>query len=407
MTVKDITVPLLSLESSRLLLEEDGIASITFYRGDLQKVKERMRLLLRQVVTANPWLSGRLVRNKKQKNVQLTYSQEPITDSGIEQLFHSESSLPTIGSEMDYESLYNASRSAVIEKGIKLINKDKILTKISIVPDIHVKNGFALIFSISHIAADGYTYYRIFNSLFSHEPPPVMKVTRNHQAGEAVANAVGRKEYDYLFSAPFIINAIKGAIFGKKAKCYAYYVDLKKISEQKKSVAIGKSDTNYVSTNDLLTAGFTKTIESRLCMSAINVRNRVEGIDESNAGNYEAALLFDDKKSTTATSVRKTLEEGPPYSPTEKKLPGLLEGISCRLGMITNWAGFTGDLTLDACDQTLHMPLHGIKMMPLDCAIIFAPLPGKLAILFFAKSVSELTLVAGCPLAEKVSEKIF
>jgi len=405
---EEISERLLAIESSRLLLEEDGIASITFYRGDLGKATEYFRKRAKQVLAANPWLIGRLVRNKRvDKNVHLVYPQDALSEELFESLFHPNPEELKIGSEMPYQELYRESHTAVIKKGIKSINKPDVVSRITIVPDMDCKqDGFALIFSISHIAADGYTYYKIFNSLFTNNPVEVLQPKRYRQADEKIAEAVGKQEYDYLFSAPFILNAITGGLFGKKAKCYAFYVEPDKVKEAKFKSS-SQSNVGFVSTNDILTSNFIRTIKARLCMTAINLRNRVDSIGSHNAGNYEAALLFDDATSETPEGIRRTLLNGVPFQPTTKRLPSFWEGLTCNIGLVTNWAGFTGNLEIEGCKQRLHMPLHATKLMPFDCAIIFAPTPGKLAVLFFAKKVDAETLVSGCELGDSVSTKIF
>jgi hypothetical protein len=46
-------------------------------------------------------------------------------------------------------------------------------------------------------------------------------------------------------------------------------------------------------------------------------------------------------------------------------------------------------------------------MIPFDCAIIFKPLPDKLAVMYFAKTVSRKEILLKSELGETVSDKIF
>lgn len=170
---REVIVPLLAMESSKSLMEEPGITSITFYRGDLAKVTAYIRTRVKAIVDANPWLAGRLVRDKQHKNMQLVHPQTPVSDDVIGRLFHPNPSQLRIGSEMRYEELSKAAKSAVVKKGSKLINKPDPVTRITILPDANrPEDGFALIFSISHIAADGQTYYHSFKLTFHHRNHP-------------------------------------------------------------------------------------------------------------------------------------------------------------------------------------------------------------------------------------------
>ncbi len=235
---EEVIVPLLAMESSKGLMEEPGVTSITCYRGDLTKATVYIRARVKAIVDANPWLAGRLVRDKQHKNVQLVHPQTPVSDDLIERLFHPNPCKLRIGSEMPYEELSKEATSAVVKKGRKLINRPDLVTRITIVPDTNRREeGFALIFSISHIAVDGQTYYQILNSLSTTGTIQPLRATRNHEASEKVAAAVGKNEHDFSFSVPMILNVMKGLIFAKKAKCFAFYVDPDKVKTAKSQVA--------------------------------------------------------------------------------------------------------------------------------------------------------------------------
>ena len=406
--VKQTSERLLDIESSRLLLEEDGIASITFYQGDLKSAIEKIKQRAARVVEANPWLVGRLIRDKREdKNVQLFFPQNASSKELVDLMFHPSPASIQVGSNMPYKQLYQASESAVIKKGIKSINQTDVVSRLTIVPDRDNEQGFALIFSISHIAADGYTYYKIFNSLFSENPIETLQPKRHLQADKAIRTAVGAKQYDYLFSPSFILNAIKGALFGQKAKCFAYYLDSDKIADVKSKVIKKNSKINFVSTNDIITSSFIRATQARLSMTAINLRSRVDSISPQDAGNYEAALLFDHKVGASPEGIRETILNGPNFEPTIEPLPNFFKGLTCNVCIVTNWAGFTGNLFIQDCEQQLHLPLHATNLMPFDCAIIFEAKPGQLAMLVFAKRIGNDTLKSSCEVGQSVSTKIF
>ena len=49
------------------LLYETGIATITFFRGDIVAASQALRAQFDKVARLNPWLAGRLVRDKASK----------------------------------------------------------------------------------------------------------------------------------------------------------------------------------------------------------------------------------------------------------------------------------------------------------------------------------------------------
>ena len=406
---REVIVPLLMIESSTTLMEEPGVTSITFYRGDMTSATAYIRTRFKEIVDSNPWLAGRLVRDKSNKNVQLVHPQTPVSDDVIDQLFHPDPSRLRIGSEMRYQALSKAASSAVLDKGRKLVNKSGLVTRITIIPDAsHPDDGFALIFSLSHIVADGQTYYQVLNALSVTGDIQSLRAQRNQEASERAVDAVGKKEYNFSFSAPMFLNVIKGMIFNKKAECFAFYVDEVKVKKAKAKVtASSTSGKDFVSTNDILTSSFARAIRARLCMMAINFRNRIQGISDIDAGNYEGFLLFDEETYGSPSSIRKSLRQGPPFRTVKNSLPGFWEASLCRLGQITNWSTFAGDLILDGCEQLLHLPIYDTGMIPFDCAIVFRPMPGKLAVMYFAKTVGREELLSSCELGEPVSIKIF
>lgn len=234
-----------------------------------------------------------------------------------------------------------------------------------------------------------------------------LQVQRNHEASHKVVDAVGRREYEFPLSAPILFNILKGMFFSRKAECFAFYVDPDKVKKAKAEVTSNSTkDIDYVSTNDILTSSFAKTIRARLCMMAINFRNRIKGLVDTDAGNYEGFLLYDEETYGRPGSIRKTLKTGSPFRTTVKPLPGFWESFSCRLGQITNWSTFWDELVIEGCEQQLHLPIYDTGMMPFDAAIVFRPMPGKLAVMYFAKTVGREGLLSGCELGEAVSTKI-
>ncbi|UII31928.1 hypothetical protein LVD17_26935 [Fulvivirga ulvae] len=400
-------IPLLDEESSMIIKGENGITTITFYKGDKGPATDFVRARLKEIVKVNPWLAGRLIKNKKHKNVQLAYPTGTLSDEHIHQILHPHPATIKVGSEMGYEELFKEAKSAIIEKGGQLINKPGVISRLTIVPDMHTENGFALIFSISHMVADGYTYYRIFNQLFTSGPVEQLEVKRKQDAANKVTDVVGQKSFKFFHSAPFVMNMIKGALFGKKTKCYGFYVEPDRITSAKNQVN-GHSGVEYISTNDIISSSFAKVTDSRICIMAVNLRSWVKDISRDDAGNYAGGLLFDNDTSHNPVGIRKAFQAGLPVPAASRPLPKFGEALRCKVSLISSWSDFQESHDLEGCEQVLHLPLYDAKQaFPLDSAVVFRAKPDKLAVMYFAKTVEREDLLSTCEVGETLSEKTF
>jgi hypothetical protein len=266
---------------------------------------------------------------------------------------------------------------------------------------------FALIFSMSHIAGDGYTYYRVLNMLSTSGKISSLNPVRKTHAMAEMMRAMGKDVWRFLRSPTHGLNAFSGMILGKKARAFAYYVDAAKVNRLKAD-AKAEGRVDFISTNDILTAGFSNLAGARIAMMAINFRNKLPGIGDVDAGNYEGVVFFDDKGYSDPVAVRRRLLAGPPYAGLSRPLPGLFEGVSCRLGLITDWARFAEELVFEGCKASLHLPLYDLRLLPYEVAVIFRPKPEKLGILFATRRFGHAQLASGnLPIDGLVSTEIF
>mmetsp|Transcript_43790 Transcript_43790/g.51284 ORF Transcript_43790/g.51284 Transcript_43790/m.51284 type:complete len:209 (-) Transcript_43790:76-702(-) len=199
-------------------------------------------------------------------------------------------------------------------------------------------------------------------------------------------------------------------ICGKKALAKSYFIDMDQINQAKvneaKMAERGGGDF-FVSTNDIVTSTFGNCTSARILLMAINLRNRLPAFQDTDAGNYERALVFCPHDYDTPSKIRKTLQSGPPVflrgGGSGEALPGAVQTMRCRLAMITNWAFpvFT-ELALDGCQQILHVPHLNVSMVPFDLAIIYRPNKGMTAVTYFMRSVDAEGLKSECPIGEEI-----
>jgi hypothetical protein len=77
--------------------------------------------------------------------------------------------------------------------------------------------------------------------------------------------------------------------------------------------------------SNVITSSFSRATKSRLCLSAINLRNRIEGMNNDHAGNYEFVLLLDKEHYNTPEDIRRTLSSKGKFVVNNGVLPGIWE----------------------------------------------------------------------------------
>jgi hypothetical protein len=255
--------PLLETESSVMyFLAEPSITTTTFFKSvDYPKSLEMISKRITLICHANPWLLGRLEKDKtKHKNVLLAFPKIILDQSDVDEILCStDLSLSKISSDTPYEELGETiSKSTVtVKEGYKLVGTGSRVAKFSLIP---VANGqVALFFSITHAVSDGHTYYKIFNMLTEGTEIESLSFTRKHTFIPKMKEAIGEAEMKLLLSPGLMINFVSRMLCGTKAKFHAKMVDQEKVSKAKQSAA-GRckvSEEEFVcSTNDILTSAF-------------------------------------------------------------------------------------------------------------------------------------------------------
>jgi len=286
-----------------------------------------------------------------------------------------------------------------------LNTKDKIC---SLVLSENSNNSFSIIFSVSHSVVDGHTYYQLLNMLSRDKEIVSLSVKRKYETTIQIKNAVGKDTYDYFVGAAHVFNALFGMAVAKRAKVFAYYIDEEKIKKIKKDHNDFKS-CEYISTNDILTSTYGIFTKVRLLLMAINFRGKLKILDNNDAGNYEAVVLYDKKVYSKPSGIRKTLSNGEPYRGLVDKLPSFFEGIRCKMGFITNWATFSEELYFNDCKEKLHLPLnHACGKMPYEFAIIFRAKGNENGVLYYTNRFNEDDFNSSMlPIKSCISKTIF
>lgn len=361
-----------------------GICTVTFCEGDAQKAFAALKLRLRVVVDANPWIAGQL--NAKKMLVYPKTGSEEVVNEML-----SVQRCAKVSRSTEYSELVKATGAdpaLTVQKGATLQKTKARITKLVLVEAAQAGGEFALVFSMSHVAADGHDYYRIFNMIAGTAAVKSMSPKRIAEYESRESEWTGKRDFDWIAGSGGLMKGmLAGYMFGPKSSWCCYYVDQDKVNSRKASAAaLNIPGVQFVSTNDVLTSHFCMAAEARICMMVINMRNKIEvRVTDDDAGCYEGCLLLDPSNYAEAGNIRKCIKAGAPYTRQVPSPP--LPGIcgKCPLAFITSWASFDFELALEGVSrQVLHLPCMAMPDM-MDVAVVFRPVPGKLAVLYLAK----------------------
>jgi hypothetical protein len=398
-----IREPLFGREAS-IYMQHPPICSVTFFQGDVGAAKLFLQSRLTSVLALNPWLGGKLAKGGK--NLELVYPSESVS---INDLFTvMPEPVKNLQMSTEYEDLMKACIPLSIGgnglgNGAKQLKAKCVVSRFVIAPTTSASSdnpGFALVFSLSHAVADGYTYYEILGMLSDDSLASARALNpsrKQEYEAEHLSRLVSPSVLKFGASLTFIKAYLAGMFRKPPARPLAYFIDEGKVKQAKEEHAHAAG--SFISTNDIITSHFMTACSPRLGMMAINYRPRCPILDSNDAGNYEEILLSDFDGYQTPAAVRASLvaDATGAYVGLDKKkrLPGFWE--KCELAFISSWA-ITGtsrpfDLSLGGkTQQLLHLPILFLPMplakCPMDTAIVFRALPNKLALLVFAKKAN-------------------
>lgn len=317
-------------------MELEGISTLTFYDGPAPVAFLQQKL--NEIVTLNPWLDGRLVKSKeKDAKVRVRYPKVPTQHdpnivtamSGIGgaklTLFTPEHVLLT---EDDYKkhNYYDAFRKYCVKKANLSVNKNEPMFQVVVLKISEVK--FGLFVSMSHVFADGHTYYKIYGMLSQSLPaaqtpatatatassasaynePKAMITERKESALEKIDNMISFS-VEFFKSAGFLCNVVGHVFFHKSPtlqKCLAspdYIKTAKEVHSATVAAASGTDATSpaFISTNDILTSAIFRAMKCDVGCMAVNFRGRIEGATDDHAGKKAPCCIL------LSLSLRQTL----------------------------------------------------------------------------------------------------
>lgn len=376
------------------LLEEEGsvmahagaVTTITFFTGPAPVAAVRERL--EAVVAANPWLAGRLVQRKGEKRMRLVFDDAPQHDGLLVVARPGQYKVDGVS----YDAIQKVIKGSRLEVkgGTSAVNKNVAQMKVTVVP---ADSQWALIVSISHTIADGYTYYQIYNQLSSSAEVKALSPARKESFSTDLPGAIGKAESRLYYSVSFFLNCVGTMLFGGSVKSRCRLVDPAKI-EAAKAAAKADGDSEFVSTNDILVSGWAKLTRAQLLEMPINLRRRLPGIDDADAGNYEWVVFYQEEDCARPGQIRKSLVSTPgKYMRCGTEPPRPLRSgyslVRARYALITNWATFAQTLDMPGCEQRLHLPFFNLAEVPCEMAFVFRATAERTGVLMLSRTVRD------------------
>jgi len=398
-------IKLLKFEQ-RDMMRENSITKVCFFEGNGDNVYADVKERLLKMLELNPWLASKLIKEKKE--IMMEFDETKTPNELVDKILIQDPDL-CIDESMEYVQMQKTIEKHVVSTGSKLLKTGDFVFKVTLLSHkINHTSGLAIIFSISHVPADGYTYYKLLNAFFDPTQMTAMNYQRNFEAAGKIEEFIGKANHRFTSSAPMIFNVLKNLIFGKKAQYFSRFVDEEKVGAIKNAYAKDeKSEFPFISTNDVITSSHSKATNSRLCMSAINLRNRIEGMGNEDAGNYEFILLLDKKHSDTPEAIRRVLSSKGQFEANDGVLPGVLEALKSNITLVTNASTFIEDYKLGDLKQILHLPIFNPKSFFCDFAAIYKAKNNRRAIFYFGKRTSTQKYLENSQLGETVSGSLF
>jgi hypothetical protein len=276
-----------------------------------------------------------------------------------------------------------------VKEGGKVVGKNEPLFRVTMIRISSSK--FALFFSLSHVIADGHTYYSLYSMLCATMKPRALIVQRKLDFSQRLEVVMkGNDTYSWFFSIGTTINIIKTLFFAKKPKVLVIDLPASKIALEKEkynsSVLNNNEYPSFISTNDILTSWYFKLSQCDVGIMAMNFRHRFPELTDDHAGNYEALIGFQPADFMSPYLIRQSLSLYHRIN-HEIALPSLWNSIYSKVALISNWTTFYHQIQIPQTHHIAHFPYFlNEKSGFADASVIFSPRAKELQFLSITRS---------------------
>lgn len=351
--------------SPRNLMLVPPVCTATLYRGviPVKYLKRRVR----EIVGANPWLSGRLRKGFERPFLAIpkTLTEDHFMECEPAMSIHPGTSF--------FDVVKHVQRiAAVLKNGLACLNRNESLFRVAAIPA--EPQHFLLVVSLNHTIGDGFTFYKLSGMLDPAASVVSMDPLRQVGFSRLAAERIGPNHFNWLTTCPTLVGLLRSFCLWHPEEPEVRYVDQDYISKLKL-----ESDTK-VSTNDILTSHLLQKSGFGYGYMSINLRNRGLGANESNAGNYVHRIHLAPERFHRPEGVRKSLAGPETLAP-----PGWWESMTLRHGLVSNWSHFFQEVSLPGSQHVAHMPVLPYPHPGFGLILIFKPSQNTLAVYYMIR----------------------
>ncbi|KAH9125956.1 hypothetical protein LEN26_000575 [Aphanomyces euteiches] len=372
------SVRLLSMEWMPMLAP--AISTVTFYANVTENTavdchattKALLQRRIDAIVQANPWVTGRMTSGWFGSNLTLHFDPNATT------LPLEEAIIPNLSPDLDYNEIVKLCTPLEVHGGSAELNKDEPLLRIHWITISDTRG--ALFVSFSHGLGDGYTYYRLYSMLNPSSPIEALNPHRipdfETMSEEAIKG--GNDGAALMKSLPFLLNMAGNMIGGRKHRIVVRTMNARWIEAEKKRFK-ESSVAGFVSTNDIVTSWLYRLSGCQVGVMAINLRGRMDGVEQQLAGNYETVLGFQPEDYATPALIRESLAVNGFRRARSGKFPWMFQGTSAA---VTSWATVYKSVDLPGLCMVQHLPIVASEVPFTSAAIIFQRTPTSIGVLY-------------------------
>jgi hypothetical protein len=344
------------------------------------------------ITKKNPWLTGRL--RMQPDGISLFYG------NNVVDCFESFTRKNRVDFDCKYEKLIDLSKPYAVKQGRDCVDQNEPLFKVTCLIVGEVKKQLTIVFSLSSVIGDAYTFYQIYAMLDKKNEIKTLDCKRELKYLDALKSNVGSSNYNYTdTAAAFKYNSrtFLSRFLWKRQKTIVHYIDedvwLKKAKKN------GKKDQVEVSTNDCLTSWFFKMCNCTFGVMKVNFRNKVLDIDDMCAGNYTNSVLYRPDDFETPFLMRLSLGDkhvrraarvqiGTTETIIGTTLPSFMQTQKNNSALSSNWYSVSRYITFEGCKQTLHIPIIDKKEEPYKhIMLIFQATPSTMGAIIIGRGL--------------------
>ena len=353
--------------------------TITLMDGWTTAHTDKLRAAVKDVVAANPILSGKVVAGEGGKGLSIAPAKHTDLDPATLNVVAGPSGFePPADIVARCSYCQDAFGHLVPDLGTTIQQKATggPLFNVSIIELPGHRAAYAV--SLSHIVGDGWTYYALIDQLdcLVNERMLEPLVWDDPGVSREIDNWSDRDKFraSKLWLPALICRMLFNYLMGGKSFQFIDVIDSSAMEKLKKA---SRGTAAFVSTNDVVTAAMYEIFDDKLALMALNLRaaNRLLGLPPRIAGNFERCLSHPRALSAGSPSfIREKLLSSPSGFFGTNEVP-FWPTVTSDWGLVTNWASLTKFIVAPGATVSCHMPggsgNKGLFQWPQNLATIF------------------------------------